>query len=56
MAIWAYPIKEWMVISILIMSALGYFIRKWDTFPVIYGFFLTDLFWSNLMRVIAIYT
>jgi len=56
MAIAMYPIKEWMVISILIMGALGYFIRKCDTFPVIYGFFLTDLFWNNLMRVIAIYT
>ena len=56
MSIYIYPIKEWMVISLLIMSTVGYFIRKWDTFPVLYGFFLTDLFWNNLMRVIAIYT
>lgn len=56
MSIYIYPIKEWMVISLLILSAVGYLIRKWDTFPVLYGFFLTDLFWNNLMRVIAIYS
>ena len=56
MSIYIYPIKEWMVISLLILSAVGYLIRKWDTFPVLYGFFLTDLFWNNLMRVVAIYS
>jgi putative tricarboxylic transport membrane protein len=56
MSIYIYPIKEWMVISLLILSAVGYLLRKWDTFPVLYGFFLTDLFWNNLMRVVAIYS
>ena len=51
-----YPIKEWFVISLVGASALGYFIRNWNTFPVLYGYFLTDLFWDNLRRVIIIYT
>lgn len=51
-----YPIKEWFVISLACASALGYFIRNWNTFPVLYGYFLTDLFWDNLRRVIIIYT
>tara|TARA_B110000503_G_scaffold127538_1_gene197402 strand:- start:1992 stop:3251 length:1260 start_codon:yes stop_codon:yes gene_type:complete len=56
MSIYIYPIKEWMAISLLALSVIGYLLRKWDTFPVLYGFFLTDLFWNNLMRVIAIYS
>jgi putative tricarboxylic transport membrane protein len=56
MSLHIYPVKEWLLISLLALSVLGYFIRKWDTFPILYGFFLTDLFWNNLMRVIAIYS
>ena len=56
MSLYIYPVKEWLLISLLTLSVLGYFMRKWDTFPILYGFFLTDLFWNNLMRVIAIYS
>jgi putative tricarboxylic transport membrane protein len=56
MCMFVYPIKIWFIISLFGLSILGYFIRKWDTFPVLYGFFLTDLFWENLMRVWVIYT
>ena len=56
MSIYIYPVKIWLLITMLALSAIGYFIRKWDTFPVLYGFFLTDLFWDNLMRVWIIYT
>jgi len=55
MSCYIYPTKEWYIITLCVLSALGYIIRKWDTFPVLYGFFLTDLFWDNLMRVIVIY-
>jgi putative tricarboxylic transport membrane protein len=56
MSIYIYPIKEWIVISMVLLAVPGYLIRKWDTFPILYGFFLTDLFWNNLMRVVAIYS
>lgn len=55
MSCYIYPTKEWYIITLCVLSALGYIIRKWDTFPVLYGYFLTDLFWDNLMRVIVIY-
>ena len=56
MCAFVYPIKSWFIISLIGLSIIGYCIRKWDTFPVLYGFFLTDLFWENLMRVWVIYT
>jgi len=56
MSIYIYPVKFYMIICILILSAAGFVLRKLDTFPIIYGFFLTDLFWNNLIRVIAIHT
>lgn len=51
-----YPIKEWLLICIIGTAAIGYFIRNWDTFPVLYGYFLTDLFWDNFRRVLIIYS
>ena len=51
-----YPIKEWLLICIIGTAALGYFIRNWDTFPILYGYFLTDLFWDNIRRVLVIYS
>ena len=51
-----YPIKEWLLICIMGTAAIGYFIRNWDTFPVLYGYFLTDLFWDNFRRVLIIYS
>lgn len=56
MCMFVYPIKIWFIISLIMLSVLGYFVRKWDTFPVLYGFFLTDLFWENMVRVWVIYT
>ena len=56
MCMFVYPIKIWFIISLIVLSVLGYFVRKWDTFPVLYGFFLTDLFWENMIRVWVIYT
>lgn len=55
MSINIYPVKEWIVISLIVLGAIGYSLRKVDTFPVLYGYFLTDLFWDNLMRVMVIY-
>lgn len=51
-----YPIKEWILICTICTATMGYFIRNWDTFPVLYGYFLTDLFWENFRRVLIIYT
>ena len=56
MSLYIYPIKVWLLVTLVVLCVIGYFIRKWDTFPVLYGYFLTDLFWENLMRVIVIYT
>lgn len=51
-----YPVKEWLLICIISTATIGYFIRNWDTFPVLYGYFLTDLFWDNFRRVLIIYS
>jgi hypothetical protein len=50
-----YPIKEWMIMCIIGLTLVGYFIRKWDTIPIVYGYFLTDLFWDNLIRTMIIH-
>ena len=55
MSIQIYPVAEWMLICLIVLTILGYYMRNLDTFPVIYGFFLTDLFWDNAMRVVVIH-
>jgi putative tricarboxylic transport membrane protein len=55
MSTYIYPVKEWLLLSLIVLSIFGFFLRKFDTFPILYGYFLTDLFWDNLMRVIVIY-
>ena len=55
MSINIYPVKEWLIICLLVLGLIGYLLRKFDTFPILYGYFLTDLFWDNLMRVMVIY-
>jgi len=55
MSINIYPVKEYMIICLLVLGLIGYALRKFDTFPILYGYFLTDLFWDNLMRVMVIY-
>jgi len=55
MSIYIYPVREWLLITLVVLSIVGYYLKRIDTFPVLYGFFLTDLFWDNLMRVMVIY-
>jgi putative tricarboxylic transport membrane protein len=55
MSINIYPVQEWLIICLLVLGFIGYALRKFDTFPILYGYFLTDLFWDNLMRVMVIY-
>ena len=55
MSIYIYPVKEWMIITLLALGTIGYYLKRVDTFPILYGFFLTDLFWDNLMRVMVIH-
>ncbi len=55
MSINIYPVKEWMILCLMALGLIGYMLRKFDTFPILYGYFLTDLFWDNLMRVMVIY-
>jgi len=54
-AISIYPVKEWMIMCIIGLTLMGYLIRRWDTIPIVYGYFLTDLFWDNLMRTMIIH-
>jgi len=49
-----FPIHIWMFICILCLSVLGYTLRRWDTSPIIYGYFLSDLFYESLIRTIVI--
>ena len=55
MSIYIYPVREWLLITLIVLSTIGYYLKRVDTFPILYGFFLTDLFWDNLMRVMVIY-
>ena len=55
MSVNIYPVKEYMIICLIVLGLIGYALRKFDTFPILYGYFLTDLFWDNLMRVMVIY-
>jgi len=55
MSIYIYPVREWMIITLFVLGTIGYYLKRVDTFPILYGFFLTDLFWDNLMRVMVIY-
>ena len=55
MSINIYPVQEWIIICLLVLGLIGYALRKFDTFPILYGYFLTDLFWDNLIRVMVIY-
>ena len=49
-----FSIREWMIICIFVLSIIGFLIRRWDTSPVIYGYFLSDLFYENLIRTLII--
>ena len=55
MSINIYPVQEWLIICLLVLGIIGYVLREFDTFPILYGYFLTDLFWDNLIRVMVIY-
>lgn len=54
MSIYIYPVHTWMIICISILMILGYFLRRFDTTPIIYGFFITDLFYESLVRALII--
>ena len=54
MSIFIYPIKIWMIICISFLMILGYFLKRFDTTPIIYGFFITDLFHDSLIRALII--
>ena len=49
-----FPIHLWMFVCILCLSVLGYTLKRWDTSPIIYGYFLSDLFYESLVRTIVI--
>lgn len=49
-----FPIKLWIAICIICLSVLGYKLKQWDTSPVIYGFFLSDLFYESFIRTLVI--
>ena len=49
-----FAIHEWMIICIFVLSIIGFLIRRWDTSPIIYGYFLSDLFYENLIRTLII--
>lgn len=49
-----YPFVAWFIICVAILMTIGYTIRKFDTSPILYGFFLSDLFYDNIHRTIII--
>lgn len=53
-SIMIFPIHIWMFVCILCLSVLGYTLKRWDTSSIIYGYFLSDLFYESLVRAIVI--
>jgi putative tricarboxylic transport membrane protein len=53
-SIMIFPIHIWMFVCILCLSVLGYALKRFDTSPVIYGYFLSDLFYESLTRTLVI--
>lgn len=53
-SIMLFPIHLWMIICLFLFTVLGYFLKNFDTSPIIYGFFLSDLFYENMIRTIVI--
>lgn len=53
-SILTFPIKEWVIICLSVFMVLGYTLKNFDTSPIIYGFFLSDLFYESLIRTIVI--
>jgi TctA family transporter len=49
-----FPIHIWMIVCILCLSVLGYTLKNWDTSPIIFGYFLSSLFYESLIRAIVI--
>ncbi len=49
-----FPKHEWMLFCILTLSVIGFILKRWETSPVIYGYFLSDLFYENLIRTLII--
>ena len=48
------PVPIWSLMSISILSAIGYFLKGDDTTPIVYGFFLTHTFFENFQRAAII--
>jgi len=44
----------WTLLSTITLLIVGFFIRRMDTVPIIYGFFLTHAFYDDFIRVIII--
>lgn len=53
-SVYIFPIHIWMAVCILCLSVLGYSLKRFDTSPIIYGYFLSDLFYESLIRTIVI--
>lgn len=49
-----FPIHEWMLMCLLVLMVLGYALRRLDTSPIIYGYFLGDLLYQSLVRTLII--
>lgn len=49
-----FPVHEWMMMCLPILMVLGYLLRRYDTSPIIYGYFLGDLFLQSLVRTLII--
>lgn len=49
-----FPVHEWMAICLPTLMVLGYTLRRYDTSPIIYGYFLGDLFFQSLVRTLII--
>lgn len=48
------PFPGWTLVSIIILSCFGFYLRKYDTVPIIYGFFLTHTFYESILRSVTI--
>lgn len=53
-SIMIYPMKGYYLICVLMLSVLGFSLRRFDTVPILYGYFLGELFLSSFERSLII--
>lgn len=49
-----FPVKTWIITCLFVLMVLGYFLKSYDTSPIIYGYFLGELLYQSFIRSLVI--